>query len=180
MKYIILLFIFIFISIYSKSNTTIVYIDVSKSSNKEKIIKQTKYLVNKNISDDFIVFISNDNTPIIITNINSLDKKLNELFYITPSSPFIDDEVDTLNYYMDNFKLSVNSNNNIDFFFFSPPSDKTNILITKLLLSNRLSNKDGLKKNIKVSILYEEEKETYETKKYYELFKQKKYEIKYY
>ena len=180
MKHISLLFLFLCFSMYSKSNTTIVYIDISKKTNKEDIIKQTKQIINKNSNDNFIVFISNDNAPIIITNIEYLDKELKKLYYISPSSPSINDETDTLNYYIDNIGLNVNATTNMAFYFFTEPTNKTKRLITKVLLSNRLSNNEGLKNNITVNVLFEKRKETNEIKKNYELYKQKKYEIKFY
>ena len=179
MKRLILLFIFIIYSIYSKADTIIVYIDVSDNPNKEEIIRQTKILI-QNKNDEFIVFISNDNTPIIINNTDYLDTDLNKLFYISPSSPSIDDDTDTLNYYIDYIGIKTNSTKQISFYFYTTPTTKTNSLISRILLSNRLANSNGLKDNVNVNIIFDKNKETIETKKNYELFKIRKYEIKYY
>lgn len=171
-------FIILFVSLHVNlfaDNITIIYIDISDRPNLERVIEITKQIVYSNTTDEFLVFISYGNEPILIDDINNIEEeliKLNE----TPSPPFINDDIDKLNTIIS--KRSFLKNNNVTFNFLLTPSNSANIFINRLLLTNRLINRDGLISNIGVNVYPFGDRETEEYKSNCKIFKEKKYEIK--
>jgi hypothetical protein len=87
----------LFIALSISATTNIVYIDVSSILDLKAVIETTKNIVLKNKDEDFIIFISNDNNPVIITERYNLNEELNILYEIDPSIPDLSKDIDTLN-----------------------------------------------------------------------------------
>jgi hypothetical protein len=165
MKKIALLFFFI-LKLYTASaqkSANFIYVDFSSTKKLSKLSEKVN-VVAKDFNDPFVLFLSNDNAPVIIRGNEGIDNGLGQMFSLRPSSPDFVADIDTINAIFSNSNI-INGLNNTStasnyqvklFFFLSAEKFEQNYLnknlIDRLLLTNRLVSKDGLKDGVHVTI----------------------------
>lgn len=165
-------FIILVMSIQLSAQTTFIYVDVS--GNVDRDLLKTELETKLSISNDLIYFISNDISPKIGTNLNSLNEHLNELSSIIPSIPISYKEVDTLLSILDDKRPPITLMFYLDYQY--AKSGGIQNLIDRLLLSNGWLNKAGLNKAVLVKINLQR-RENLNEKQINELSKNGIYEI---
>tara|TARA_B110000967_G_C18784129_1_gene509855 strand:- start:316 stop:849 length:534 start_codon:yes stop_codon:yes gene_type:complete len=160
----------------SADGITFIYIDLSDSPNKERVQQLTEKIVKSNQTYEFIIFISNDVEPILIDEVDKIQEVISSINQV-PSKPYINKDIELINELM--YKRNILKNNKVHFNFLLTPTNSANRFINKLLLTNRLVDREGLDSDVKVSIYPFGDKETEEYKSNCNIFKEKKYEINY-
>lgn len=165
MKKIILLF-FCILNLCTASaqkSTNFIYVDFSSTKKLSKLSEKVK-TVAKDFNEPFVLFISNDNAPIIIKENASVENGLNQIFSLRPSSPDFINEIDTINATFSNLNLNLglhqqgSSSNDKAIFYFFLNTEKfeqnfqNKNLIDRLLLTNQLISKVGVIKDVEVII----------------------------
>jgi hypothetical protein len=177
MNKIIFTLLFLFLQLKAFADTiTLVYIDLSDRPNLESVLQFTDQIITSNDTDEYIVFISYDDKAKIVYDVDKIEQVLRSINE-TPSKPFINDEIESINELM--YKRNILKNNKVHFSFLLTPSNRANRFINRLLLTNRLVDREGLDSDVKVSIYPFGDKETEEYKSNCNIFKEKKYEINY-
>ena len=160
MKSLILIWVFI-CSSFSEltAKTNIIYVDRSNISDVKSIINVVERIIQENLNEDFIVYISNDKYPEILSDKRTLIRDLDVLFEIIPDPPEERFEVDTISSLI-NSKLQIKNtfelNEKVHLFFVldaqtADIKNQKKKLIQRLLLINGWTNKNGLSDNVKVS-----------------------------
>lgn len=163
MKYYILLFLLSFAGfLHSQSTTNLYYVDCSSTNRLEKL-KEIFIEQYKKSNGEKIVFISNDNFPIILLNEVKIDEVLKQLFYINPLRPDFFDVIDSLNSLLPKDILIRNNNYNYHFTFFLNAEqsfyDHThNSFIKYLLLTNKIIDNNIIRSDIKITIIFDSNK----------------------
>ena len=164
------------------AKTNIIYVDRSNISDVKSIINVVEKIVQENPNEDFIIYISNDKYPEILSDKSILTRDLDVLFKIIPDSPDEPFEVDTISSII-NSKFQIKNdfelNEKVHLFFILDAAsalEKKKLLIQRLLLINGWTNKNGLSDNIKVTA-YLKKADYQQIKKLQEQFNDNKYEI---
>ena len=165
MKKIALLF-FLILKLCSTSaqkSANFIYVDFSSTKKLSKLSEKVS-TVAKDFNVPFVLFLSNDNAPLIIRDNEGIDNGLGLMFSLRPSTPDFIDEVDTINAIFSNSIIIEGINKtsgNADYivnlmFFFNAEKFEQNYqnknLIDRLLLTNRLVSRDGLEDGVYVTI----------------------------
>lgn len=163
------LFFFVFYcsyNVFSNNTKTFIYVDISASDDVIDLIQDSiKKIVYSN-DDDFILYISNGNKPLILTSRNELIDNLNKLFLENFKHPDYNQDIYLINEILLKNKLLSNISNNIEasnlknklnFYFFINKDNFFDFnlesnLIKKLLFSNKLYFSSGLHKDCNVYI----------------------------
>jgi hypothetical protein len=165
MKNLLIIWVFVCLSFSGlHARTNIIYVDRSNISDVKSLITVVEKIVQEKPNEDFLVYISNDMYPVILTDMNLLSRDLEVLFKITPSAPLNLFEVDSLNALI-NSKLQKQNdaelNEKVNLFFIldgehAINSNQTKYLIQRLLLINGWTNKEGLSDNVIVSAYFKQ------------------------
>ncbi|PCJ82009.1 MAG: hypothetical protein COA49_03340 [Bacteroidetes bacterium] len=171
------------------ASKTFIYIDNSNIRDIDKVIKQTEDIIRASNYDNFIVYISNDKSPIILNSLESLSQDLKQLYSISPSSPQVLFEVNMISETLETYFPDIQSRNydstlseeiNMYFIFdltHSIEYDQTKTLINKVLLSNRLKFEPGLVKGLNVTAYYNDNFKQEEKSIISNIYKKQGYEI---
>lgn len=151
---------------YSQNSKTFIYLDISASNNMLDIIQDSiKKIIYQN-EDDFILFISNGNKPLISNLRTTFQDNLKRLEqdYFNPPDYNLDIELINKLIIDNNFLYDI-SNNSLDIkldyllnfhFFFDEDTYSDfkldQMFIKKLLFTNALYFKGGIHKDCKVTI----------------------------
>ncbi len=173
--YITLLFFFLQFKV-SADSITFIYIDLSDRPNLERVQQLTEQIVRSHQTDEYLVFISYADEPILIDDVDKIQEVIGSINQ-APSKPFINKDIERINELIS--KRNILKNNEVHFSFFLTPTHSSKVFINRFLLSNRLVGRDGLKSGINVSIYPFGDQESEEFKTICTIFKEKKYEINY-
>jgi hypothetical protein len=169
----------------------VIYIDVSNIENLQEVVEITNDIIKSKPNENFIIYISNDDNPIIITNRERLNEELKNIFYIHPSIPMYNEEIKALNEllgnnnYCNNIETQTSNLSQkeiVNFYFIlnlnqSIEYNQTKYFIDKLMLTNRLMFQHKLINNVKLKVYYDTNKSNYKIKQLSSTYKIKKYEI---
>ena len=164
------------------AKTNIVYVDRSNISDVKSIIKVVEKIVQENPDEDFIIYISNDKYPEIISDKSLLTRDLDVLFEIIPDPPVPKFEVDTISDLINSkfqIKNAFELNEKVHLFFILDAASalyRKKLIIQRLLLINGWTDKNGLTDNVKVTA-YVKETDYQQIKNLQEQFNNNKYEI---
>lgn len=184
---------FIFISFSNlMADKTFIYIDVSNINRLDKVKEITKKIVDSIGYQDYIVYISNGENPIVIENQkrSRLKNSLKQLNSINPSQPNLNIEINSINKILTKkgWVREVNDENRVlneefNFVFISNLSeiidyDLTTRFIDKLILSNRLLSKGKLIENSTLKVFADNQDSTVNIKSLKTTYQIRNYGIK--
>ena len=185
MKNLIIIWVFLCLSFSGLyASTNIIYVDRSNISDVKSLITVVEKIVQEKPNEDFLVYISNEMYPVILTDMSLLTEGLEVLFKITPLGPRNSFEVDSITALI-NSKLQMQNdaelNEKVHLFFIMDGKKaikQTKYLIQRLLLINGWTNKEGLSDNVRVSAYFKQgDYQGVKMIELKELYNDKEYEI---
>ena len=164
-------FLFFFIlfcscNVFSKTTKIFIYVDISSSDDVIDLIQDSIKKIIFSNEDDFVLYVSNGNKPLVITSRYKLIDNLNKLYLENFKEPDYKKDIYLINEVLLKNKLLSNISNNteannleneLNFYFFLNKDSFFDFnlesnLINKLLFSNKLYFSSGLHKDCNVHI----------------------------